>query len=146
MTKNFQTELPEDYTELKKEANYTSSWRDRLTAVNELSKYKHEKVIDLLNNRVKNDTVYQVQEAAYNALVAFGEDVEKPQRRKFELIKDTNKTLLRVKKSLPRDHTFEQFADKLKGMRLDIYDAYEGDKGDEFKNWLEETWAGLGKK
>jgi len=28
-------------------------------------------------------------------------------------------------------------------MRLDVFDAYEGDKGVEFMNWLEERWAKL---
>lgn len=141
MAKNYKTELPEDYAELKKEANYTSSWRDRLQAVEQLSNYKHSKVIDLLRNRMENDTVYQVQLAAYKALEAFGEDVQQPKRHQFELIKDTYKTIKRVKKSLPQGHTFEQFATKLKGMRLDIYDAYEGDKGNQFEAWLEEQWS-----
>ena len=29
--KQFQTELPENYDALKKQANYTSSWRERYT-------------------------------------------------------------------------------------------------------------------
>lgn len=143
MSKKFETELPEDYAELKKEANYTSSWRDRLDAVNQLSKYNHPKVIDLLTNRMENDTVYKVQDAAYRALTAFGEDVQPPKRQKFDIIKGTDKILIRVKKSLPADHAFEEFAEKLKRMRIDVYDAYEGHKGDEFKAWLEEKWASL---
>ena len=35
--KKFETELPENYDALKKQANYTSSWRDRLNAVQALS-------------------------------------------------------------------------------------------------------------
>ena len=127
MTK-FSTELPEDYTELKKEANYTSSWRDRLKAVQTLSMHKNEKIIDLLKNRMNNDTVFTVRMAAYNALKAFGEDVKKPEPARFEIIKGTDKILLRVKKSLPAGHTLEDFASKLERMRLDVYDAYEGDK------------------
>ncbi|MER2000902.1 MAG: HEAT repeat domain-containing protein, partial [Lysinibacillus sp.] len=53
------------------------------------------------------------------------------------------KIFLRVKKSLPKDHTVEDFADKLKRMRLDVYDAYQGDKGEKFMTWLEERWAKL---
>ena len=142
MTK-FSTELPEDYTELKKEANYTSSWRDRLKAVQTLSMHKNEKIIDLLKNRMNNDTVFTVRMAAYNALKAFGEDVKKPEPARFEIIKGTDKILLRVKKSLPAGHTLEDFASKLERMRLDVYDAYEGDKGEQFKTWLEEKWNKL---
>jgi hypothetical protein len=66
-----------------------------------------------------------------------------PERRKGELMKDVSKVLLRIKKSLPRDHKYEDFKDKLKKMRIDIYDTYEGDKGDEFDSWLEQTWSSL---
>ncbi|MET4559523.1 hypothetical protein ABIA69_000666 [Lysinibacillus parviboronicapiens] len=135
-----QTELPENYLDLKKAANYTSSWRERLAAVQTLSSYKHEKVIDLLHNRVKADTVFAVQQAAYEALTNFGEDVPQPVRRKFELIKGAEKVFVRVKKSLPADHSFSDFADKLKRTRLDVYDAYEGDQGENFLPWLEAKW------
>lgn len=141
--KQFETTLPEQYEALKKQANYTSSWRDRLEAVKTLSDYKHDKVIDLLKNRMQHDTVYEVQVAAYEALAAFGEDVEKPAPARFDIIKNTDKIFLRVKKSLPKDHTVADFADKLKRMRVDVFDAYEGDKGAEFMNWLEQRWAKL---
>lgn len=144
MTK-FQTELPEDYAELKKESNYTSSWRDRLEAVKALSKFKHEKVIDLLNHRMKNDTVQQVREAAYDALIAFGQNVEKPAPYKFDIIKGTDKILIRILKSLPADATLEDFASKLKRTRLDVYDAYEGHRGEDFKAWLQEKMDTLRK-
>ncbi|MEG0258960.1 MAG: HEAT repeat domain-containing protein [Lysinibacillus sp.] len=145
MSKKFKEELPENYAELKKVANYTSSWRDRLGAVKELAGFKHEKVIDLLTNRMQNDTVYNVQEAAYEALANFGESVEKPARHRFDLIKGTDKIFLRVKKSLAAGHTVEDFADKLKRTRLDVYDAYEGDKGENFMTWLEEKWSKINK-
>ncbi|GKV64534.1 MULTISPECIES: HEAT repeat domain-containing protein [unclassified Sporosarcina] len=141
--KQFETALPEQYETLKKQANYTSSWRKRLDAVETLSAYQHEKVIDLLKNRMQHDTVNKVQLAAYEALVAFGEDADKPLPARFDIIKGTDKIFLRVKKSLPKDHTAADFADKLKRMRLDVFDAYEGDKGAQFMNWLEERWAKL---
>ncbi|PIC82852.1 HEAT repeat domain-containing protein [Sporosarcina sp. P1] len=141
--KQFETALPEHYETFKKQANYTSSWRERLEAVNVLSAYQHDKIIDLLKNRMQHDPVRQVQVAAYEALAAFGEDVEKPLPARFDIIKNTDKIFLRVKKSLPKDHSVEDFADKLKRMRLDVFDAYEGDKGVEFMNWLEERWAKL---
>lgn len=139
----FETTLPEQYETLKKQANYTSSWRERLEAVEVLSAYQHDKIIDLLKNRMQHDPVRQVQLVAYEALVAFGEDVEKPSPARFDIIKNTDKVFLRVKKSLPKDHSLADFADKLKRMRLDIFDAYEGDKGAEFMNWLEQRWAKL---
>jgi hypothetical protein len=75
-----------------------------------------------------------------------GEEVEAPVRNKFELIKGTKKTFIRIKKSLPKDHGYEDFKEKLKKMRLDIYDAYEGEKGADFDKWLESEWEAASKK
>lgn len=146
MTNKVQNELPENYDELKKEANRTSSWRARFDAVEELGQYKHSKVIDVLTNRMNNDPVFKVQEAAYRQLKNLGEDVEQPKQTKFDIIKGTSKILLRIKKSLPADHSYEEFKEKLKKMRLDVFDAYEGEKGGEFDKWLETEWASLLKK
>lgn len=35
------------------------------------------------------------------------------------------------------------FADKLKRMRVDVFDAYEGDSDVQFMSGLEERWAKL---
>ncbi|WP_144509662.1 HEAT repeat domain-containing protein [Bacillus sp. FJAT-22090] len=136
-------ELPENYEELKKAANRTSNWKARYDAVEELGKYNTSQVIDIMRSRLANDPVYKIQEAAYRILLEFGEDAELPVRKKFEVIKGANKVFVRVKKSLPADHTFEQFATKLKRMRIDVYNAYEGEKGDDFKAWLENEWTNL---
>lgn len=138
--------LPPNYEELRKSANRTSNWRDRLAAVEELGQWKDEKTKDILKHRMVDDLVYKVQEASFRKLKEWGENVTLPARKKGELIKGVNKILLRIKKSLPEGHTFEEFKEKLKKMRLDVYDTYEGDKGTEFDSWLENTWASLSKK
>ena len=140
MTNNIQHELPPNYEGLRKSINRNSNWRERLAAIEELGKWKHERTIDVLLHRMHNDAVYKVQEAAFQKLSNFGEKVQLPPRNKFELIKDTNKVLFRIKKSLPADHTYEAFKEKLKNMRLDLYDTYEGDKGEDFDQWLENAW------
>ena len=139
-------ELPPNYVELKKAANRTSNWRERLEAIEELGQWKHKQTIDVLTHRMMNDAVYKVQEAAFKELQKFGEDVQMPPRNRFDLIKDASKVLLRIKKSLPRDHTFDEYKEKLKNMRLDIYDTYEGDKGADFEMWLEDTWKSMLKR
>ena len=96
--------------------------------------------VDVIRRRTVSLAVYKVVEAAHRNLVKFGEDVQLPPRNRFELIKDANKVFFRIKKSLPRDHTFEEYKEKLKNMRLDLYDTYEGDKGEEFEAWLENVW------
>jgi len=140
-SKEIKNEIPPNYDELRKSVSRASNWRERLAAVEELGQWKHKRTTDMLMHRMNNDTVYTVQEAAFRNLVQFGEDVQLPPRNKFELIKDANKVIFRIKKSLPRDHTYEEFKEKLKNMRLDLYDTYEGDKGDEFDQWLENAWA-----
>jgi hypothetical protein len=144
--KTVKSELPSNYEELKKAANRTSNWRERLEAVEELGKWKNEQTIDILTHRMKNDAVYRIQEAAFRKLKAFGEEVQMPPRKKGELIKGTTKVLVRIKKSLPEEHTYEQFKDKLKKTRVDVFDTYEGDKGADFEQWLESAWASLSRK
>lgn len=136
----YKKETPPNYADLKKAANRMANWKERLAAVEELGNWKTEQTVSILMNRMMNDPVYQVQEAAFEALHNFGEDVEMPERNEYELIKDANKTLVRIKKSLPADHTYEEFKVKLQKMRSDIYDTYKGDKGEDFENWLHAQW------
>lgn len=138
--KSIKNELPENYEELKKAANRTGSWRTRLSAIEELGNYNTSQVIDILKVRLTHDPVFQIQEEAFRALLELGENVELPKRKKFELVKGANKVFVRVKKSLPKDHTFDEYLTKLKRMRIDVYDAYEGEKG---LDWLEEEWKNL---
>lgn len=138
--------LPENYEELKKQASRTSNWRERLDAVEELGNWKNKHVVDILIRIMNNDAVNKVQDAAFRKLKNLGEDVQLPQRKKGEVIKDITKILLRIKKSLPEGHSLEEFKEKLKKMRLDVYDTYEGEKGADFDQWLENTWASLSKK
>ena len=138
--------LPENYGELKKQANRTSSWRDRLDAVNELGHWKNKQTIDILMRLMNNDAVYKVQEAAFRTLKKLDEDVELPSRKKGDLVKDTTKIMLRIKKSLPAGHSYQEFKVKVQKMRLDVYDTYEGDKGVDFDKWLENVWETLPNK
>jgi hypothetical protein len=141
--KEVKSELPPNFKELKKSANRTSNWRERLDAVEELGEWKNEQTIRLLKRLMVTDTVYKVQEAAFRQLKKLGEDVQLPPKKKGDSIKGVTKILLRIKKSLPEGHTFEEFEEKLKKMRLDLYDTYEGEKGADFDKWLENTWTSL---
>ncbi len=136
-------ELPPNYNELKTAANRTSSWRERLDAVEELGEWRTKQTIDVLLHRMNNDSVYKVREAAYSKLKQFGEDVQLPPRKNVALSREVTKILVRIKKSLPKDHPYPDFKEKFKRMRLDIYDAYEGEKGADFDQWLEDAWASL---
>jgi len=137
-------ELPENYEELKKAANRTADWKARLAAVEELGQWNNKQTIDILTRIVTSDPVYTVQEAAYLKLKSFGEDIKAPSKNKPELVKGVSKIILRIKKSLPKDHTYEEFKEKLKKMRIDVYDIYEGEKGAEFDAWLQKNWTAAG--
>ncbi|MBP2000805.1 uncharacterized protein YjiS (DUF1127 family) [Paenibacillus shirakamiensis] len=131
------------YEALKKSANRTSNWRERLQAVEELGQLDHDQVADVLKARAQNDSVFPIREAAYRQLQKMGVSVPQPKRQEGDLVKGITKLLVRIKKSLPRDHSYEDFKAKLQKMRVDVYDTYEGDKGDEFDTWLEQKWASL---
>jgi hypothetical protein len=137
-------ELPENYEELKRAANRSADWRARLAAVEEMGQAHHKQIVDILTRLMETDPVYTVQKAAYQKLKAFGYEVKVPSKNKPELVKGISKILLRIKKSLPRDHSYEDFKEKVKKMRIDIYDAYEGEKGADFDKWLEEMWHSTG--
>ncbi|MNW00954.1 hypothetical protein D3C71_1965170 [compost metagenome] len=61
------------------------------------------------------------------------------------MVKGITKILVRIKKSLPEGHSVEEFKEKLKKMRVDVYDTYEGEMGDDFDQWIETTWSSLSK-
>lgn len=134
------SELPENFEELKRAVNRTANWKDRLNAVNELGQSNSDAAIKVLQHVMTGDQVSQVREAAYHLLKRMGEHVQLPAKNEGELFKNLKKILLRIKKSLPEDHTFEQFKEKLQKTRLDIYDTYEGEKGVEFDAWLRSIW------
>ena len=136
-------DLPENFEELKASAKRSSNWRERLHAAEALGQYDHPQITAILSRMMKHDLVYPVQEAAYLQLRAMGENVQAPSRNKPELFKGISKIMLRIKKSLPKDHTYEQFKEKVQKMRIDIYDAYEGEKGAYFDPWLEKLWNSL---
>lgn len=138
-----QYELPENYSQLKKDAHRQSDWQRRQQAARELGQYNQPPVIDLLQHLLHNDPVTAVRQEAYEQLRQLGQDVELPERQGGELFNHMTKTLIRIKKSLPADHSYEDFKDKLNKMRADIYNAYEGEKGDEFDNWLRGRWESL---
>ncbi|WP_110608654.1 HEAT repeat domain-containing protein [Salipaludibacillus keqinensis] len=142
-TNETRTDLPPNFAELKKSVNRKANWRERLDAVEELGNWKNRETIELLHHSMKGDPVHSVRLAAYRNLQDIGEDVSMPERKNEDPIKGTKKILVRIKKSLPRDHSYEDFKEKVKKMRLDLYDTYEGEKGPEFDAWLKETWSEL---
>ncbi|WP_246246104.1 HEAT repeat domain-containing protein [Paenibacillus lemnae] len=140
---NGEQPVEDRYKELKAAANRTADWRVRLQAVADLGALDNPHAVDVLMNRMVNDPVSRIRMAAYEQLKGLGEEVEKPAHRPEEPVKGLTKMLIRIKKSLPKDHSYELFKEKLKKMRIDVYDTYEGEKGEDFDTWLEAKWAEL---
>lgn len=134
-------QLPENFNELKKAVNRTADWEERLQAVNELAKFKSDETIKILQYVAKADLVTKVRETAANQLKKMGQVVPVSEAPKGELFKDLRKIFLRIKKSLPAEHTYEDFKLKVEKMRSDIYNTYEGEKGADFDAWLKDMWA-----
>lgn len=144
--------IPNNYDELKKQANNKANWRLRKQAIEELDKYDDKRVEDVLWYRMMNDLVYTVVQEAFlqlqkrNAKNKNGQPVRLPKKPKGNLIKGYRKDLAKVKNYLPTNHKFEDFKYEVKKRKPVIYDTYEGDKKEKFDNWLENVWKSLPKK
>ena len=100
---------PANYDELKRQANDSSSWRNRLDAVRKLGGFNEKSVKDILWRRMISDPVYTIQEEAFRKLQALGESVKLPRKKKGNILKDMNKDLQKIKHSLPENHSYEDF-------------------------------------
>lgn len=136
-------QLPENFAQLKKSVNRAANWEERLQAVNELAQYNTDETTKILQYVAKADLVTKVREAAAKHLRKLGHNVPAVELPKGGLFKDENKVFLRIKKSLPADHTFEDYKEKLANMRSDIYNTYAGEKSADFEAWLEARWAAI---
>ncbi|PLT46595.1 HEAT repeat domain-containing protein [Paenibacillus sp. FSL W8-1187] len=133
-------EAVDPVVELKRAASRTSDWRARQQAASELAALKAPQSAAILRRLLADDPVHPVREAAYRGLVSLGEPAQAPVRKGSVPVKGLDKIVVRVRKSLADGHSFADFKEKLKKMRLDVYDVLEGDKGAEFDGWLEEQW------
>ena len=137
---------PVNYDELKRQANDSSSWRNRLDAVRKLGGFNEKSVKDILWRRMISDPVYTIQEEAFRKLQALGESVKLPRKKKGNILKDMNKDLQKIKHSLPENHSYEDFKEKLKDTNLPLYDTIEGNKINKTDQFLENIWKSLPKK
>ena len=132
--------LKQELAALKKDVNRTADWKLRLQAVQALAKIKSDEAMSILNFVAKNEHVSTVRDAAVKAIKKAGGTAPSYELPKYGLFKDMRKVFLRIKKSLPKDHTYEDFKVKLEKMRIDIYNTYEGEKGANFDAWLKDMW------
>ena len=144
--KSFKMETPNTIDELKKIAADKTSYKNRLQAVDSLGEYKCQQSKDILWRLMMNDKVYEVQEAAFRKLQAFGEDVKLPRKKKGHLVKDINKKLGKVRDSLSGDFTANEFNQKFLAMYPVEFDIYSLEKKGKFNSWIAKVLASLPKK
>ncbi|MEQ5206033.1 HEAT repeat domain-containing protein [Proteus sp. fly-1067] len=127
---------PNNIDELKKKANDKTSYKIRLQAVNNLKKYKCRQSIDILWRLMMNDLVYSVKEESFRALQSFGEKVTLPKKKKGHLIKEINKKVISVGKSIEGDFDINKFKEKFKERYPEAYDVYLYEKKSKFEEWI----------
>ena len=144
-------EVPASIEELKRMANNQNSWRERLAAVEQLKNYDCQQSRDILTRLAIHDVVFKVKEAAFRAAQAMGitkngKPIYLGKKPKGNLIDGINKKLTRVRDSLPDGFSIDDFKESFKKLYPAAYDAYEGDKGNQFDKWLGNVIPSLPRK
>lgn len=137
---------PGNIEALKKKAADKASYKTRLEAIDELGGYRCQQSKDIIRRLMLNDLVYSVQHRAFLKLQAFGEDVRLPKKKKGHLIKDINKKLDVVERSMPASYTQADFNLKLQELYPEAFDVYSFEKGSKFDSWIQNVLDSLPKK
>lgn len=140
-----ESNTPENIEALKKQASDKTSYKNRLAAVDELGKYKCQQSKDILWRLMINDKVNAVQQRAFRALQAFGEDVKLPAKKKGLLVKDINKKLARVLSSIGGIYSQETFNPKFQELYPEEFDIYSFEKSAGFQKWIENVLSSIPK-
>lgn len=136
MTITFKEETAPNIEDLKKMASNKRDANLRLQSVEELGKWKCRQSIDILWRLMLHDLVYEVQNASFLRLQAFGEDVRLPKKAKGNLIKQIDKKIEKLLKPIVGQITFSEFVDVFKDKMPEEYDVYIHDKKSNFEKWL----------
>jgi hypothetical protein len=132
----FQDDTAPNIEELKKMASNKFDANERLKAVEELGKWKSRQSLDILWRLMINDLVFEVKNASFLRLQAFGEDVKLPKKPKGNLINQINQKLEKLIKPLKDEISYEEFLAVFQNKMPEAYDVYKHDKKDKFDSWL----------
>lgn len=143
---NFTVETPANIDELIKQASDKTSWHNRLSAVEELSKWKCEESIDIITQLATSDLVFKVKERAFEVAQAFGvEKNGKPiyldKKPKVSSIKFINKKIFKVASHLKiniDDFNMDEFKAAFQEMYPEEYDVCEYENHNKFDAWLKD--------
>ena len=136
MTFEFKEETATNIEELKKMAAKKSDADLRLKAVAELGKWKCQQSIDILWRLMMHDLVYEVKHESFLRLQAFGENVTLPRKIKGNLIKQINKKIEKLIRTLEGQISFTEFIDAFQKAMPEEYDVYKHEKKTNFEKWL----------
>ncbi len=135
-TSRFTEGIPSNIEELKKMTHNKNSADTRIKAVEELGKWRCRQTIDVLWRLMINDLVYEVQNAAFLKLQAFGEDVKLPKKKKGCTIKGINKKIEKILKVMPENSSYMAFCEQFKNKEPEAFDVYKHEKKNKFDEWL----------
>ena len=101
--KDFENKKPSNIEEYINLANDISDYRNRLKAIDLLSKYKCFESKMELYRLMKTDRIFEVKEQAFRVLQNFGEDVRLTKKKKGKPVKTINDKLLILHNSFNGD-------------------------------------------
>ncbi|AZA58612.1 MULTISPECIES: hypothetical protein [Flavobacteriales] len=133
----FQSKKPNNIREYIELANDISDYKNRLKAIDFLSKYKCYESKKELYRLMKTDKIFAVKEQAFRALQNFGEDVRLTKKKKGKSVKTINDKLLILHNSFNGDpYTLTDFKIKFKDLYPYIYDIYNYEKKSKFDSFI----------
>ncbi|WP_110953757.1 hypothetical protein [Anaerosinus massiliensis] len=143
---DFTLETPANIDELVKQASDKTNWPNRLSAVEELSKWKCEESIAIITQLATSDLVFKVKERAFEVAQAFGvEKNGKPiyldKKPKVSSIKFINKKIFKVASHLKiniDDFNMDEFKAAFQKMYPEEYDVCEYENHNKFDAWLKD--------
>ncbi|NFE73023.1 hypothetical protein FDC27_01985 [Clostridium botulinum] len=136
----FENKTPENIKKYIELAKDISDYKQRLEAINYLSKYRCYESKKILYKLMNTDKIFSVQEQAFRALQNFGENVKLRRKKKGKLIKSINDKLLILHNSFNGDsYSLIDFKVRFKEKYPYIYDVYQYEKRDKFDVFIENS-------
>lgn len=118
-------------------ANDIADYRNRLNAIEFLSKYKCYESKKELFRLMKTDKIFDVKEQAFRALQNFGEEIKLTRKKKGKPVKTINDKLFILHNSFNGDpYTLTDFKIKFKDLYPYVYDIYNYEKKSKFDVFL----------
>jgi len=141
----FTEETPPELIKLLIKIKDLTSYEVRIDAINKFGKFKCEESISALTERLSEDPVFDVRDTAYQRLIRFGCDVDKPSKGKTYADSEIQIKLQDVVSQLKIGFTLEKFTKKFKFLYPVEFDLHQYHQKNRFKHWLKKSMANLPK-